>query len=85
MSHEEDKFHHSRRLHKDQVAIDKQVKIAKEFGIPVKEPHKLHKHHALNCGNPDCHMCANPRKIWGEKTMQERKFEQRERFYNEED
>lgn len=83
MSHEEDKFNHSRRLHKDQVAIDKQIKIAKEFGIPVKEPHKLHKHHVMNCGNPDCFMCANPRKVWGEKTMQERKFEQRERISND--
>jgi hypothetical protein len=83
MSHEEDKFNHSRRLHKDQVAIDKQVKIAKEHGIPVKEPHKLHKHHVMDCGNPDCFMCANPRKVWGEKTMQERKFEQKERFSND--
>jgi hypothetical protein len=23
-------------------------------------------------------MCMNPRKVWGEKTMQEQKFEQRE-------
>jgi hypothetical protein len=85
MSHEEDKFNHSRRLHQEQVAIDKQVKIAKEFGIPVKEPHKLHKHHVLNCGNPDCFMCANPRKVWGEKTMQERRFEQKERIHDDND
>jgi hypothetical protein len=83
MSHEEDKFNHSRRLHKEQAAIDRQVKIAKEFGMPVKEPHKLHKHHALNCGDPNCVMCMNPRKAFGEKTMQERKFEQRERFSND--
>jgi hypothetical protein len=78
MSHEEDKFNHSRRLHKDQVAIDRQVKIAKEFGVPVTEPHKLHKHHAMNCGNPKCFMCSNPRKVWGEKTMQERRALQKE-------
>ena len=78
MSHEEDKFNHSRRLHKDQVAIDKQVKIAKEFGVPVAEPHKLHKHHVMNCGNPKCFMCSNPRKVWGEKTMQERRALQKE-------
>ena len=78
MSHEEDKFNHSRRLHKDQVAIDRQVKIAKEFGVPVKEPHKFHKHHALNCGDPKCLMCSNPRKVWGEKTMQERRALQKE-------
>jgi hypothetical protein len=83
MSHEEDKFNHSRRLHKEQAAIDKQVMIAKEFGIPVKEPHKLHKHHVMNCGNPKCIMCSNPRKIFKEKTMQERKFEQKERISND--
>ena len=78
MSHEEDKFNHSRRLHKDQVAIDKQVRIAKEFGVPVTEPHKLHKHHVMNCGDPKCFMCSNPRKVWGEKTMQERRALQKE-------
>jgi hypothetical protein len=83
MSHEKDKFHHSRRLHQEQVAIDKQVKIAKEFGIPVKEPHKLHKHHVMNCGDPNCVMCMNPRKAWGEKTMQERRFEQQEKYHDE--
>jgi hypothetical protein len=85
MSHEEDKFNHSRRLHKDQVAIDRQVKIAKEYGIPVKEPHKFAKHHALNCGDPNCVMCMNPRKANGEKTMQERKFEQKERIHDDND
>jgi len=78
MSHEEDKFNHSRRLHKEQAAIDKQVRIAKEFGVPVKEPHKFHKHHAMNCGDPKCLMCSNPRKVWGEKTMQERRALQKE-------
>lgn len=83
MSHEEDKFNHSRRLHKEQAAIDKQVKIAKEFGQPVKEPHKFAKHHALNCGNPKCMMCGNPRKTFKEKTIQEKKFEQKERIHDE--
>ena len=52
--------------------------------MPVKEPHKLHKVHAVNCGNPNCVMCMNPRKAFGEKTMQERKFEQME-LWNESD
>jgi hypothetical protein len=78
MSHEEDKFNHSRRLHKEQAAIDKQVKIAKEFGVPIKEPHKFAKRHALNCGNPKCYMCMNPRKADGEETIQERRFFQKE-------
>jgi hypothetical protein len=83
MSHENDKFKHSRRLHQDEVAINKQLKIAKEFGVPAKEPHKFHKHHALNCGNPNCLMCMNPRKSFGEKTIQERKFEQKEKIHDE--
>ena len=76
MSNEEHKFKHSKRLYEDQVHIDKQVKIAKAYGIDVKEPHKFAKHHALDCGQPGCIMCANPRKIWKEKTIQEKRFEQ---------
>lgn len=40
-----------------------------------KSPHRFHKRHALNCGNPNCIMCMNPRKAFGEKTMPERRFE----------
>ena len=76
MSTESDIIKHSKRLHDEETAIARQVRIAKEFGIPVKEAHKFAKHHAMNCGNPKCFMCANPRKVFKEKTMQERKFEQ---------
>jgi len=78
MSTEEDKFKHSKRLLKNENAVKKQAKIAKENGMTVKEPHKFEKQHAMNCGNPNCMLCSNPRKIFGEKTMQERKFEQTE-------
>ena len=78
MSHEFDKEQHSKRIHQKEVTIARNTKLAKEFGIPVKEPHKLHKKNPFNCGNPDCVMCMNPRKSFGEKTMQERKFEQTE-------
>ena len=37
--------------------------------------HRYHKKNALNCGDSNCVMCGNPRKFFGEKTMQERKFE----------
>jgi hypothetical protein len=30
----------------------------------------------MNCGNPNCVMCGNPRKVWGEKTMQEKRFDE---------
>ena len=76
MSHEEEKVKHSKRILKTDNAVKKQVKIAKEFGIEVKEPHKFAKHHAMNCGNPKCFMCANPRKIFNEKTIQEKRLEQ---------
>jgi hypothetical protein len=78
MSHEEAKFKHSRRLLKDDNAIKKQVKIAKSHGIKVDTPHMFSKHHALDCGQPNCIMCASPRKIWKKETIQERRAKQEE-------
>ncbi len=77
MSKEDDKLRKTKRLHKDEVKIAKQMKIAKANGIPVKHPGKLAKHHATNCGKAKCHLCGNPRRISGEKTMQERRAEQK--------
>jgi hypothetical protein len=87
MSDELTKYRHSKRRHKDQVAIDKQVKIAKQHGLTMnnevlKEPHRLFKHHVMDCGNPRCVVCSNPRKLYSEKTIQEKRFEQPE-IYNE--
>ena len=77
MSTEEDKFNHSKRLQKNENAVNKQVKIAKEHGVPVKDPHRLEKHHVMDCGNPDCYLCGNPRKTHKDKlTTQEKKFYQ---------
>jgi hypothetical protein len=78
MSAEEDKIKRSMRLHKEEAAIAKQVKIAKAYGMNIKETHKLAKHHALDCGQPGCVNCGNPRKIFKEKTVQEKRFEQTE-------
>ena len=75
MSTEEDKFKHSKRLLKDDNAIKKQTKIAREFGVPVEEPHKFAKQHALDCGNPKCLLCHSE-KVFGKKTIKERRFEQ---------
>ena len=79
MSKEEDKFKHSKRLLKDENAIKKQVKIAKEHRINEYnpkdlEPHRYHKHHAMDCGNPGCIFCANPRRTWNELTIQEKRL-----------
>jgi hypothetical protein len=79
MSHEADKFNHSKRLQKNENAIKKQVKIAKENGVPIKDEHRLEKHHAMDCGNPGCILCGNPRRTWNELTIQEkRKFQETE-------
>ena len=85
MSNEEDKFKKSKRILKDENAIRKQLKIAKAYSIPVESPHQLAKHHVLDCVNPNCVMCANPRKVWKEKTIQERRFEQTEKYKEEND
>ena len=74
MSKEEDKFKHSKRLLKDENAVKKQIKIAKEHGVPIKDAHKFAKQHAMNCGNPKCILCANPRKTFNELTLQERRM-----------
>jgi hypothetical protein len=83
MSKEEDKFKHSRRLHKDEAAIAKQVKIARAHGVvnkTVEEPHRLSKHHAMDCGVPNCPMCSNPRHNKATKdhlTIQEKRANQK--------
>jgi hypothetical protein len=74
MNSESDKFKMSKRRQKDKNAVKKQAKIAKEFGVPVEEPHKFAKHHAMNCGNPKCVMCGNPRKTFKELTAQEKRM-----------
>ena len=74
MSTEQDRFKNSKRRLRDESAVKKQTKIAKAYGVPVTEPHKFAKHHAMNCGNPDCVMCGNPRKTFNELTAQEQRL-----------
>ena len=73
MSTEQDKFNHSKRLLKDENAIKKQTKIAKASGMKVDEPHKFAKQHAMDCGNPECFLCGNPRKTHKDKLTQQEK------------
>ena len=80
MGTEADKLKHSRRLLKDDNAIHKQLKIAKEMGHMghtkyIREPHRLAKHHALDCVNPKCLLCHSE-KVFGEKSIQEQRFSQ---------
>ncbi len=73
MSDSQSKFKTSKRRQKDENAVKKQAKIAKEHGAPVKEPHRLHKRHAMDCGNPECYLCGNPRKTHKDKLTQQEK------------
>ena len=82
MSKEEDKFKKSKRLLKDENAVARQVKIAKAHGmtnkdLAVKEPHRLAKHHVMDCGNPQCPLCGNPRRTHKDTlTAQEKRLYQ---------
>jgi hypothetical protein len=78
------KFLHSRRLLKTENAINKQTRIAKSNGLVTDNPHKYHKHAPMNCGNKNCLYCMNPRKAFGEKTIQEQSIEQRQLYRDEE-
>ena len=80
MSNDFAKFKNSRRRHKTDVAIARQVKIAKQHGMQfsdkvIKQPHRHAKKHAMDCGNPECFLCGNPRKTHKDKlTTQERRL-----------
>ncbi len=61
------KFKNSKRRHKDDIAIARQVRIAKQHGLgfndkQISEPHRHSKHHAMDCGQPGCSLCGNPRR-----------------------
>lgn len=45
-------------------------KNSKQICIAAETPHSC-----------SCHMCGNPRKYWKEKTLQEKKYE--EKFHND--
>jgi hypothetical protein len=80
MSNETAKFINSQRRHKTDVHIARQVKIAKAHGLTnrdkaIREPHRLAKHHTMDCGNPKCYLCGNPRKTHKDKlTAQEKRL-----------
>lgn len=78
MSDEITKESHSKRILQKRNYVRKQTKIAKAYGIPVKlgEEHRFQDHAVVNCGIPNCVLCANPRKLWKEKTVKEKSFEQ---------
>lgn len=85
MSDQESKQRHSERLLQKEKKVDRKMKLAREYGYDhvLKEPHKYHKRSPFNCGDANCAMCGNPRKFFKEKTLQERRFEQTEKFHDD--
>ena len=84
MSNEQAKFLNSQRRHKTDVHIARQMKIAKQSSSYNPkydtQPNRLAKRHAMDCGNPKCGLCGNPRHIRkgedGGRTTQERRQHQ---------
>jgi hypothetical protein len=79
MANETAKFINSRRRHKTDVAIARQVAIAKSNRTfnqrNVVQTHRLAKHHAMDCGRPGCYVCGNPRKTHKDRlTAQEKRL-----------
>lgn len=84
MSAEDFKVKHSKRLHQKLTHMLKQVRIRRnvfhfnEKYEDMEEAHRYHKTSGTTCGNPNCFMCGNPRKFFGEKTIQEKRFVQKQ-------
>lgn len=89
MSDQKSREQRSKRLHDEETKVLKRSKTLKELHVyfpkhPVTEqPHRLHKNTGMNCGNPNCIMCSNPRKIFHERTLQEQSFRQ-DKLWSEE-
>lgn len=79
----DDRTKKAKRLQRTSNAIKKQLRIAKAMGMNhvLKQPHRLAKHHALDCGNPACLVCHSE-KVFHKPTLQEKKFVQ---VYRDED
>lgn len=77
MSDDNSKIKHSRRRQLDMTAAHRQSDILRSHGVRVDTEHRYVKRHAMDCGNPNCYLCASPRKTIKEKTIQEKSFEQK--------
>ena len=79
MANEQAKYINSRRRHKTDVAIARQVRIATSHNSfnkqNIRQTHRLAKHYAMDCGNPECYLCGNPRKTHKDRlTAQEKRM-----------
>ena len=81
MSDTDSKLKHSKRIHQKENHVSRQMDIRKAHHFPEEhDAHRLHKVSGMNCGDPSCAMCGNPRKFFHEKTIQEQSFEQTEKW-----
>lgn len=73
----DDRNKKAKRLQRTANVIKKQLRIAKAFGLThlLKQPHRLAKHHALDCGNTECLVCHSD-KVFNKPTIQEKRFVQ---------
>lgn len=84
MTTEDERNRHAKRIQRTERAIKRQLKIAKgsyhvdpNSAPDIKQPHRLHKRHAMDCGNPACGLCGNPRHLTKKgQTVQEQRFYQ---------
>lgn len=81
---ETEKVKRLERIGQKQRAIAKNVRnFTKRMSVTdkfdnkyVREPHRLAKYNCMGCAGPNCIGCRNPRKIFGEPTIAERRFDQ---------
>ena len=79
MSDENTKSKHSKRIHNTNSVIAKRKKLVKSYGIPIDYSdcgHKLAKRNGINCGDPKCFICMNPRKSFKQRTLKEIAFDE---------
>ena len=76
-----------RRINDKKIA--KQKRIIKNTLFPgytdsktLEQPHRLVKQHAMDCGRPRCGVCGNPRRINKELSLQEKKFLEKVKTYD---
>ena len=78
MANEHDKLLHSLRRYADRTYVKKQVNIAQRYGIKTDHPNRYRKVSSMDCGNPRCPVCGNPRRLYKQLSHQEKKLFQKE-------
>jgi hypothetical protein len=67
---------HAERIHQKEVYAKKQASIARAHKFPGPKSTTHAATSATTCGDSDCACCGNPRKFFGELTIQERRMYQ---------